>query len=80
MDTKHPHFHTRLFRLRLWLERVGADTYEWRGQLTNIETRESRSFRTPAQLVTSLGLLLHSEPGEPSLPGPWLTPESGEEV
>jgi hypothetical protein len=55
-----PH-QTHLFRLRLWQERIGDDAFEWRGQVTRVDTGDVRAFRTWAQLVDALAAMVGAE-------------------
>ena len=45
---------THHFRLRVWQEQIDADAFEWRGQVTSIDTGDVYAFRTWAQLVEEL--------------------------
>jgi hypothetical protein len=50
-------YETRLFRLRLWQEPIDANSSEWRGQITCVQTGRVCSFRTWAQLIAALDSL-----------------------
>jgi hypothetical protein len=45
---------SHLFTLRVWLEALGDDQSEWRGQVTYVLTGETHYFRQWAQLQDTL--------------------------
>jgi hypothetical protein len=60
MHDDHPRLlsESHLFTVRVWSEKVDADRTEWRGQICNVGTGETRYFREWAALVTALRELL----------------------
>ena len=54
-SASHP---TYLFTLRLWLEELGDDRSEWRGQLQPVGSGEARYFRDWQTLVAFLVAML----------------------
>lgn len=49
---------TQLFTIRLWQEEIQANMWEWRGQVQEVQTGETRYFRTRRQLLALLQELL----------------------
>lgn len=49
---------TQLFTVRLWQEEIQPGQWEWRGQVQQVQTGETRYFRTRHQLLTLLQELL----------------------
>jgi hypothetical protein len=45
---------SHLFTVRVWAERVDAERTEWRGQICNVGTGETRYFRKWSALVRVL--------------------------
>ena len=54
---------THHFRLRVWQEQIDADAFEWRGQVTSIDTGDVYAFRTWAQLVEALHNIVEGKEG-----------------
>lgn len=59
----------RVFLLRLWLERLGDDRYEWRGEVQDA-SGEVRYFRGWPMLGEALNTMLPSASGEHGSVGP----------
>lgn len=49
------------FTLRLWLEELGDEQVEWRGEIKNSKTGEIRYFRQGSMLVNLLTTMLAEE-------------------
>jgi len=52
---------TNLFTLRLWLEPLGDDRYEWRGEVKHLFTGEIRYFRRWEEIATLVSEMLLRE-------------------
>lgn len=51
---ENPRLGSTLFVLRMWSEDLGCNQCEWRGELTNLHSRETRYFRDTHTLQTKL--------------------------
>ena len=49
---------SQLFMLRIWLAQLDEQRVEWRGQLQDVSSGETRYFRDSPGLVAQLKLLL----------------------
>jgi hypothetical protein len=60
MPDDHPGLlsESHLFTVRVWAEKLEADQTEWRGQIRDVVTGETRYFREWAALVKVLVELL----------------------
>ncbi len=47
-----------LFTLRLWQEQLDAERSEWRGEIKNLATAETRYFRTWAEIAMLVPAML----------------------
>lgn len=61
-DAETP-YRTRFFQLRLWQEQHDADAFEWRGQVTRIDTGDVCAFRSWAQLVDKIRNVVEGKGG-----------------
>ena len=61
---------TALFMLRLWQAPLSPTRHEWRGEIKNLATEESRYFRTWAEIATLVPTLLEDTGDE------WLREEA----
>lgn len=52
---------SRLFLVRLWLERRAGEKHSWRGEIKTVETGERRFFRDWQTLVRVLSQTLRGE-------------------
>jgi hypothetical protein len=62
-DRAKPAHRSHLFTVRLWLEELGDDQTEWRGQVQHVLSGERRYFRDWATLVEGLLALLPEPEG-----------------
>ncbi len=60
MDAYQSNHRSYLFTLRLWLEELGDDRREWRGQVRHVTSGEVRYFRDWQTLVEHLKAVLAS--------------------
>ena len=47
-------YHSHLFTVQIWRERLGDDESEWRGKVEYIPNREARYFREWSMLIDFL--------------------------
>ena len=52
---------TTLFTLRIWLEPLGEDSDEWRGEVKNLFTGEVRYFRRWDEIAELVWVMLSRE-------------------
>ncbi len=55
---------SHLFTVRLWLERVGRDQFEWRGQAQHVLSGKTRYFRDWSALIEFLTTTLSDTQGD----------------
>jgi hypothetical protein len=55
---------TALFMLRLWQAPLSPTRHEWRGEIKNLATEESRYFRTWAEIASLVPDMLDDAGGE----------------
>jgi len=58
MDAHQPSHPSHLFTLRFWLEELGNDRREWRGQVKDVLSGEVGYFRDWTMLVDHLKAML----------------------
>jgi hypothetical protein len=58
VTSKAHHTRSHLFLVRVWLEELGDDKTEWRGQVKHVMSREVRYFRDWTTLVEYLTAML----------------------
>jgi hypothetical protein len=51
-------YRLHIFTLRLWLEQLDNEVFEWRGEIKNTSTGEIRYFRSERSLYNALWILL----------------------
>ena len=54
MEIRKDQAHSHLFTLRMWLEELGEDRREWRGQVEHVLSGERQFFRDWPTLVAFL--------------------------
>lgn len=55
--------HTHLFTVRLWLEELGEEQTEWRGEVQYVVSGEVRYFRDWTMLIATLQAMLPTREG-----------------
>lgn len=64
MDKAHSPPRTHLFTVRVWIEDLGEGRTEWRGEVQEVVSGETRYFRDWPTLVALLQVMLPKKGGE----------------
>ena len=57
---------TVLFTLRLWQESLGNERREWRGEIKNLSTQETRYFRMWEEIAVFIPQMLPDDEENPA--------------